>query len=186
MPKEHLFYPFSQPVINSTMGMESYSLHDTTKYVPSGLQVITAHVPTLPYVYEFPAAVFENDLIHVHLGNTTTRLEGSIGSAWFHGYSSPGSCFITPRTEPTAWRHQGDFEAVVMQLSRTIVAETSLQVFGRDPARVNLRSMSLQPDILLYGIAQALVAELRGDRGPVSNLYLDTLNQALLVHVLRN
>jgi AraC family transcriptional regulator len=176
---------FSGPAIDAVTGFKSESLHDPTKHLLSGLRVVTAHVPLLPRREIFHMmAGWEEDVVSVQLKNTIP-VEGKLGSR-FKGYGHPGSCYIMPRGESSEWMFQGNFDIILFQLPAPLLSRTVLCSFDRDPGRVSLRPRTLQSDMLLYGIGQALLAELQRESDASSSLYVEVLQQALLVHVLRN
>lgn len=174
----------SNALIDSLSGHKTRPLHHAVQPLPLGLKVLTARTyPSAHARYScFPG--LEHDVVGIQLKNATF-IEGVLGSK-FRGVSHPGSCFILPRGECTEWAYKGGFDAMLIQVAPTLLAETVLHTFDQDPAHVCLRPRSLQADPLLYGIGQAMLVELSRGGDMSSQVYLETLKQTFLVHLLRS
>ena len=123
------------------------------------------------------------DVITIHTAGVT-ELEGKVGRRFPRHPTTSGDVFIIPRGEPTIWNWSTACSIFCLYVDPALLARVAAEDADLDPARVELIPRTPERDPLIHQIGLALLGELESP-GPASRLYVDTLTQTLVLHLLR-
>ena len=107
-----------------------------------------------------------------------------IGDRWARERSRPGLVTVVPPATRIAWRIEGEVHSCSLHVPPERFANLAEDVDDHD-ALGRLRFTCARPDSFLGGVVAALADELEQpkERGP---LYVETLGDALVLHMLRS
>jgi len=145
-----------------------------------GLTTFRNKIPSIVPAYVRIPAMAE-DLISLQIDGATD-LRGKVGRPFEH-YSVPGDIFIVARGEPTEWEWTTPYEVLNIFISPALLAAVAAETFAIDPQRLEVLNQLAIRDPLMVAIGRALLSELEA-HGPASRLYVNSLTQALVVHLL--
>jgi AraC family transcriptional regulator len=106
---------------------------------------------------------------------------------WHESIFQKGDSLLVPAEQPSYWRCPGS-EAVQTELNIYLQPKLVKQVAeasGMVTARVNFVNCFAQQDLNLQHIAMLLLAEVRSG-GMMGQLYVESLTQVLVIHLLRH
>jgi AraC family transcriptional regulator len=102
-----------------------------------------------------------------------------------HVMFTAGSIVLTPQGTTLTQELTGQFGCLSFFVAPHLLGQVALQSNDSDPSRVELIEHMATPDPLLYAIGHAYLHALQTD-GVATDLYLESLTQTLMVHLLRN
>jgi AraC family transcriptional regulator len=103
----------------------------------------------------------------------------------YHGVFAAGQMALMPRGSTMTQEQTGQFDCVLFFFAPHRLGQVALQANAGDPARVELIEHVATPDPLIYAIGHAFLHALQTD-GVATDLYLESLTQTLIVHLLRS
>ncbi len=97
-----------------------------------------------------------------------------------------GDSILVPAGQPSYWcRHEGNVCCPLHICLKPDLLEQVAQASEIDTQRLDLVNCFAKPDLQLHHIAMLLLAELRSG-GIMGRLYVESLTQALVIHLLRH
>lgn len=124
-----------------------------------------------------------DNVLTIHVSGST-KLEGKLGRGFACHHAAPGDIFVIPRGEPTQWSWTSACSIFCLYVDPALLACVAAEDGALNPALIELIPAINERDPLLYQLGAALLSELRSS-GPASSLYVESLTQALAVHLLR-
>ncbi len=106
---------------------------------------------------------------------------------WHESTFQQGDSLLVPAEQPSYWRCPGS-KAIQTELDIHLqpkLVEQVAEASGMDAARVNFVNRFGQQDLNLQHIAMLLLAEVKSG-GMMGQLYVESLTQVLVVHLLRH
>ncbi len=128
-----------------------------------------------------PAFAFDSLAIQV---NGVTPLTSRLTQLERHVLSVPGDIYLVPKGEASSWYSRESCELLHLYATPVLFSSVALQTVDLDPQRVELIARVQERDPLIYQIGLAFLDELRTG-GALGRLYVDSLSQLLVVHLLR-
>lgn len=113
-----------------------------------------------------------------------TRLQGKVVRPYRAYTAGPGDIIILPQGEPSDWEWTTECQVLCLYLDPAFLAEAYRAITGREPGHVELIARHNHEDPLIHQLGLALQRELAAP-GPASRLYVESLAQALVIHLLR-
>ena len=138
--------------------------------------------------YQVPS--FELKLGAIDAHRVTLHLAGPVliertrDGAHDRRWSHAGCSNLIPSGVPVTRSFSGQADFTVAYIAPAIVDEVATEVFGLDPARVELLESFAVPDDKLQDFSALLLAEAEAG-GPGTRLFADSLTRALALHLLR-
>ncbi|MGL5806432.1 MAG: helix-turn-helix domain-containing protein [Xenococcaceae cyanobacterium] len=138
--------------------------------------------PPPPDRIAYPSSSEHCIILHVtNADNLERRLDGG---KWQRSPSHPGGLTFVPADRQVEWLWDAPVELLEIDLSSVLLERVARESFEFDRGKIELRDRFTIRDPFLEQIAIAFKTEMeRGDR--VNNLYLESLQNILAVHLLR-
>ncbi len=140
-------------------------------------------IPTSTVV-EIPA--LSNHWLNLPLGQPV-RLTQKCDDRWHDSIVKKGDSIFVPAGQPSYW-HCGETDTAKQMLHIHLKPELITQVAETSDLngdRINLVNCFSKPDLHLQQIAMLLLAELKSN-GIIGRLYVESLTQVLVIHLLRH
>lgn len=122
------------------------------------------------------------------LGHPATLFH-KLDNGWHESVLQKGDITLVPAGQPSAWRYPGaNTRHSELQLHiwlKPKLIEQAAEVSEIDRSRLDLVNCFGQQDLQLHHVAMLLLAELQVD-GIMGRLYVESLTQALVIHLLRH
>jgi AraC family transcriptional regulator len=150
----------------------------------SGVLVQQYQYPSSATVCEMEIPALSEHWLNLPLGNPaqlTQKRDGHLHESIFH----KGHSIFTPAGQPSYWRGEAsdtDETMLHIHLNPELVRQVA-QTFELD--RIDLINCFSKHDLRLHQIAMLLMSELKSD-GIMGQLYVESLTQVLVIHLLRN
>ncbi len=168
------------------------SVHAFTGHEATSVPLVESHPaswagPPLRLLHNLPnreldvPGMAENVLIVQIAGET--HLEASLDHPHRSVLAQPGHVFVVPAGASSHWAWREPCEALQLILPPSLLVD-ALTGTDIDPGCIKLTERVAADDALLHQLGLALLAELRAG-SPGGRLYVESLSQALLLHLLR-
>lgn len=132
---------------------------------------------------EFPEEViFENYTIGVNIGRGHS-IEQSIDGHYSKSFVPAGSIGIFPYQLPTKSRWDSTLDHLYIHLKPDFLIRHSQELFSKDKVELMIATVE---DPLIHQLCLAAKKELAHSDGSVSQLYVQSMADALAVHLLKN
>lgn len=129
---------------------------------------------------------WEGHSIALCLAPRPYRIHQVVGNRRYTGLYSKGDVSITPAGIPATYWAEGEDHYVHIQLPAEFLQTVAQDVIGRDPQQIELVTEFRVRDPQLEQMLLLLRAELHRGDAQIGRLYVESLANALAVHLLRD
>jgi AraC family transcriptional regulator len=136
-----------------------------------------------PANYQASVPAFDLDALVIQIRGATP-LTSKIARTLKSVRSEPGDIYLVPKGEATEWAAGEPCELLHLYATPALLSAVALQTADIDPRRIELKPRVQLRDPLIHQIGLAMLSELRS-AGPLGRLYIESLTQLLVVHLLR-
>jgi AraC family transcriptional regulator len=149
----------------------------------NGILVEQYKTPPTPFEVEFPA--LSTHWFKLPLGHPSPLIQKR-DNANYESIVQKGDSIFIPAGQPSYWcRHEANIcPALHIFLQPDLIAQVA-EASEIDFLQINLTSCFCKQDLQLHDIAMLLLAELRSG-GIIGRLYIESLTQVLIIHILRH
>jgi AraC family transcriptional regulator len=103
----------------------------------------------------------------------------------YHGIFTTSHIVLLPHGATMTQEHQGQVDCILFFFTPHRLGQVALHTHAGDPSRVELIEYVATPDPLMHAIGRAGLQALQTS-GVATDIYLESLTQTLMVHLLRN
>jgi AraC family transcriptional regulator len=146
--------------------------------------VLVQQYQSFATICEMDVPALSDHWLNLHLGHPA-RLTQKRDDRLIEAIVHKGHSIFTPAGQPSYWRGEAsdpDETMLHIHLNPELVRQVA-QTSEID--RIDLVSCFSKPDLRLHQIAMLLLSELKSD-GIMGRLYVESLTQVLVIHLLRN
>ncbi len=148
----------------------------------NGILIEQYQTPSTPSSSELPA--LSDHWLNLPIGQPS-RLTQKRDDRLHQSIVQKGDTILIPAGQPSYWcRHEGDCSSLHICIKPELV-ERAAEAAGIDSKRVTLVNCFGQQDLQLHQMAMLLFAELNSG-GIMGQLYIESLTQVLVIHLLRH
>lgn len=149
----------------------------------AGWSGIASRYYRAPAMYRETVPAFGFDSLAIQVKGVTP-LTSRITQSQRSVLSVPGDIYLVPKGEASSWYSRDSCELLHLYATTGLFRAVALQTADLDPQRVELIARVQERDPLIYQLGLAFLDELRTG-GALGRLYVDSLAQLLIVHLLR-
>ncbi|MEM8832743.1 MAG: hypothetical protein AAGE96_25905 [Cyanobacteria bacterium P01_G01_bin.19] len=169
------------------------SASQTTKEIPSPIitssdlgwkSIIVAEFKLPPNNSKFAPQL--EHTIALCLATKPYRIWQAIGERNYSGIYSKGDISLAPAKLPCAYKVYGDDHYLEIKIPTSILEQVAAEVMNYDLTRLELRTEFRDRNPQIEQLAMMLRSELYRGQNGAGQLYIDSLVNALTVHVLRD
>jgi AraC family transcriptional regulator len=135
------------------------------------------------YPFDNGEVVYDEHFIGI-ITSPFARMRNKSGDGVFEGVCCEGDLILGPADHPLHWRLDDETEAVAVAIRPECLERVILEVTGTDPDKVRLLARSRERDPVILNLVAMLMSEAEGG-GIGGRLYVESLTNALIVHLLR-
>lgn len=125
------------------------------------------------------------DYLLVTYREGATPMHRRCSGAWQTNEMLPGSISFLSHAQQSHWRWSENIEVLHLYLSPEMVAKAASDLYQREISEVNLRDVLRADDPILAGLVAGFAQETK-QGGLGSGLYVQSLQQAVSIHLLRH
>jgi AraC family transcriptional regulator len=130
-------------------------------------------------------AIEDEDQLVLHLSNPV-NLSGKIGDDTLKALSMPGTISTSPCSVPTVWQvRDGSPKILIMSIKHELFNQLAIEALDIDSKSINIVGKLGIRDPFVHQIGMAICNEMETP-GPAGRLFIDSLTQALAIHLFRD
>ena len=130
-------------------------------------------------------AIEEEDQLVLHLSNPV-NISGKIGDDTLTALSMPGTISTSPCNVPTVWHvRDGAPKTLIMSIKHELFNQLATEALDIDSKSINIVGKLGVRDPFVHQIGMAICNEMETP-GPAGRLFIDSLTQALAIHLFRD
>ncbi|BAZ08885.1 putative transcriptional regulator [Calothrix sp. NIES-4071] len=170
--------------LNESLGLNQSPMLSSRQMNWNGILVEQCQSSSTSFEIEVPAV--SDHWLNLHLGNPAPLLQKR-DDRLHESIRHNGNCFLVPAGQPSYWcRHSEGAMCFPLHIClKPKLIEQAAEASEIDPQRFNLVTCFDRQDLQLHQIAMLLHAELQSG-GIMGQLYVESLTQTLVIHLLRH